>query len=145
MVSTGYGVLHRVLWDGQFNSHLTVKLQSIHFSADLTPKSKGLYLILWVLYDCVVCDYVCAFFINRQIYRLIYMHTYACTQATHMYTHVCTHTHIHMHAYLRGYTYTDTTHTRAHTHTHTHTHTRTCIWTHMNNDNVCMSKGVTCL
>ena len=46
MVSTGYGVLHRVLWDGQFNSHLTIKLQSIQFSADLTPQSKGLYLIL---------------------------------------------------------------------------------------------------
>ena len=44
VVSTGYGVLHRVLWDGQFDSHLTIKLQSIQFSTDLTPQSKGLYI-----------------------------------------------------------------------------------------------------
>ena len=62
IVSTGYGVLHRVLWDGQFDSHLTIKLKNINFSADLTPQSKGMHSVVYTIVVgvcvCVLCVYV---------------------------------------------------------------------------------------
>ena len=41
LVTTGYGVLHRLSWEGCFNSSLTINLNHVPFASDLLPESRG--------------------------------------------------------------------------------------------------------
>ena len=41
VVSTGYGVLHRLSWEGCFNSALTLNINHVPFASDLLPESRG--------------------------------------------------------------------------------------------------------
>ena len=41
VVSTGYGVLHRLSWEGILNAALTINLSHVPFASDLLPESRG--------------------------------------------------------------------------------------------------------
>ena len=41
VVSTGYGVLHRLSWEGCLNAPLTINLSHVPFASDLLPESRG--------------------------------------------------------------------------------------------------------
>ena len=41
MISTGYGVLHRMSWEGTFVASLAITLKQIGFANDLLPDSRG--------------------------------------------------------------------------------------------------------
>lgn len=41
LIATGYGILHRLSWEGQFNASLTINLSTIPFSSDFLPESRG--------------------------------------------------------------------------------------------------------
>lgn len=41
VVSTGYGVFHRLTWEGCLNSALTINLNHVPFASDLLPDSRG--------------------------------------------------------------------------------------------------------
>lgn len=41
MVATGYGILHRVSWNGKFDGSLLINLSQVPFASDLLPESRG--------------------------------------------------------------------------------------------------------
>ena len=70
VVATGYGVLHRLSWEGKFDSSLAIHLNQVPIGNDLLPESKGKH---------------------TQV---------TCTHAhTRTYVHAHTHTHIHTHTH----------------------------------------------
>lgn len=44
MVTTGYGILHRLSWEGTFHSALAINVNHIPFANDLHPESRGIDL-----------------------------------------------------------------------------------------------------
>ena len=52
VVATGYGVLHRLNWEGKFDSSLAIHINQVPFANDLLPETRG--------EECVcVCVCVC--------------------------------------------------------------------------------------
>ena len=72
VVATGYGVLHRLSWEGKFDSSLAIHLNQVPIGNDLLPESKGTHA-----------------------------HTHKSHVHMHTHTHIraCTHTHAHTHTH----------------------------------------------
>ena len=49
VVSTGYGILHRLSWEGTFYSSLAINLNHVPFATDLLPESRGRHLNMSVI------------------------------------------------------------------------------------------------
>ncbi len=45
VVATGYGMLHRVSWDGRFDGSLQINLSLVPFTTDLLPETRGRWAI----------------------------------------------------------------------------------------------------
>lgn len=41
MIATDLGLIHRVNWEGRFDSNLTIHLSSLTFANDLYPETRG--------------------------------------------------------------------------------------------------------
>ena len=49
MISTDFGVLHRLSWDGRYDSSLVIHLQRVPFANDLLPESRGVCVCVWLI------------------------------------------------------------------------------------------------
>lgn len=50
VVTTGYGILHRLSWEGSFHSALAVNINHVPLANDLRPESRGVY-VLFIFFE----------------------------------------------------------------------------------------------